>query len=393
MRVSAAVLGVVLIAAPIAGAQDTIRIRAGTPAWGTSVGLKEVYTIGGPPDYILGTLYATAIDRFNRMYIYDIKDKVLKRYGPDGAFLGTIGRQGSGPGEYRQFLGLSVIRDTMVIGWDMSNGRLTIYQPDGKLAEHVPMERTLTGLSGLLVSDTGSHIYLYSSYVMGPDRKPVSLPPNQLQWLRVSPEGKIVDSILEPQFKESEELVLRIMNTGNNFIPESSVWPSPMGGLVAGMGDTYRFMIRPLRGPVRVIEKDWKPISVGPDERSEWLAVAEALNRLDPKHPEYKIPKTKPAYRSLRVDLDGRIWVDLYTAAEKHELPPRIRPSPLPRIYWVQTRVFDLYDPAGRYLAKITLPFGSDLHAARGDRIWLRSVGPDGEDLLTAYTLTGIKGR
>ena len=45
---------------------------------------------------------------------------------------------------------------------------------------------------------------------------------------------------------------------------------------------------------------------------------------------------------------DGRIWIEIYDKATKRDLPPRVTPSPAPRIYWYQDRVFDVFDPGGR---------------------------------------------
>ena len=128
-----------------------------------------------------------------------------------------------------------------------------------------------------------------------------------------------------------------------------------------------------------------------PEERDQWVAYAGKMSELDPKHPQYSIPKIKPAYKYLESDQDGRIWVSVYAPAQKRDLPPRTTPSPLPRLYWQQNNVYDVFDSMGKYLGRVTFPWGSDFITARGDRVWTRSKGPDDEALLTAYAITGIR--
>ena len=55
-----------LTLAGVAAAQDTVRIKAGAPAWETNVTLTRVYEIGGPPDYMFGIVYSTVADKAGR---------------------------------------------------------------------------------------------------------------------------------------------------------------------------------------------------------------------------------------------------------------------------------------------------------------------------------------
>jgi hypothetical protein len=372
-----------------AGAQDTVRVGRGAPAWGNNVSLTRVYEIGGPPDYLLGLVYSTVADKAGRLYSVDLKARIINAFDENGRFTGQVGRDGEGPGEYRS-ANIAVVQDSILVVWDIAKARLSFFGPDRKFIRSAVVGRALSNISGSLVADTASHIYLLSTFSYGEDHKPINLPASQVRWLRIAPDGRIVDSIPVPPFTESSDPVLRT-TIGNNFIPESMTRPMATGGIAFGIGTTYRIGIRPLRGPVRMIERDWTPVPLTGDERDEWVAFADKASELDPKHPQYKIPKVKPAYRWFMPDQDGRIWVDLYTTATKRELPPRVRPSPMPRLHWQQDHVFDVFDSMGKYLARITVPASANFITAKGDRVWLSSTGPDDEALLTAYTITGIR--
>ena len=70
------------------------------------------------------------------------KPPALRRFGADGQYLGTLGRSGSGPGEYANSDGgLAVLRDGRILLRDPGNARLTVYAPDGGHQGSWPLQR------------------------------------------------------------------------------------------------------------------------------------------------------------------------------------------------------------------------------------------------------------
>lgn len=371
--------------ASTATAQDTVRVRAGAPAWGTNVGLKELYVLGGPPEYDIGIVYSTAVDKFNRVYVYDMKASQIRAYDANGKFLRTVGRKGGGPGEYGLVMGATIVEDTVLAAYDISGLRMNYYNPDGAFLRTVTLERNLnTTSTGVLVSDTQDRLYFKALWIRGPDGRGVNLPPAQQQTLRLATDGRVLDSVPIVTFPSSSTAF-------NPFKPGSAYWDTPIGGEIFGTGDTYRFAIRPWRGPIRIVEKDWTPTPVGSEERSQWIAHLEEAARRDPRRASFDIPKSKPAYKDLRATADGRIWVQVYAASEKRPVEPSTRPNPIPAVEWKQQPTYDVFDPSGVYLARVKAPWGSSLWYARGDRVWFQSIGPEEEQRLTAYQLTGIR--
>lgn len=62
----------------------------------------------------------------------------IRFYGPDGAHLRTVGREGGGPGEFRQLWGLIRMPGDTLVAWDWTAKRLTVYDPSGELVRVVP---------------------------------------------------------------------------------------------------------------------------------------------------------------------------------------------------------------------------------------------------------------
>jgi len=116
---------------------DTITIRtvAGS-VWGDTAELVSVLTIGvldGPDEYIFGDVRSLAVAPDGSVYAYDRHVRRLRKYSPDGWYLDTFGREGGGPGEYRNpDGGLAVLQDGRVLLRDPGNTRITVYAPDGE---------------------------------------------------------------------------------------------------------------------------------------------------------------------------------------------------------------------------------------------------------------------
>ncbi|KPK57062.1 MAG: hypothetical protein AMS21_11975, partial [Gemmatimonas sp. SG8_38_2] len=95
---------------------DTVVIRtvAGS-VWGDTAVLVADVTIGqfdGPDEYMFGSIRSLAAAPDGSIYLFDSHVPALRKYAPDGTYLATFGREGGGPGEYKQpDGGLTVLPD------------------------------------------------------------------------------------------------------------------------------------------------------------------------------------------------------------------------------------------------------------------------------------------
>ena len=95
---------------------DTIVVRTVSGSiWGERTELVEEVRIGvfeGAEEYTLGMVAGIAAVPDGSVYILDRQVPVLRKYAPDGTYVATFGREGGGPGEYRDSDGvLRVARD------------------------------------------------------------------------------------------------------------------------------------------------------------------------------------------------------------------------------------------------------------------------------------------
>lgn len=390
-RVSRLVVVQVVVMAQALEAQDTVRVRAdGPPKWGAVVGLVQEVAIGaldGPPEYAFGRIESAAMETSGGFYLFDLNDRQIRRYDRTGRFLNLVGKKGGGPGEYEYAHGMAVTRDGRLIVHDPQNSRITYFYPDGKVASDFPLLRA--GFYGTnFVIDTSGRIYQTVAY---PGRAAEG-PGSRQQYLRLTPEGAVVDSLLLPERKvdmtgPGRSFMLSTSDGGRwNFVERSHQAPFPPGGYLSGSSNAYRFVVTRPGQPVYVVERRYEPVPLGDAERNEWLQWATwfETNRAGFK---YLIPRTKPAIRALTGDHLGRVWVHVFGPAEKRNEPPRPPGDNRPLLTWKERNRFDVFSLAGEYLGRVTLPPETVLLAIRDNRILTRGKGPDGEDRVIIYRL------
>ncbi|HYH82452.1 MAG TPA: hypothetical protein VEX86_21855 [Longimicrobium sp.] len=71
--------------------------------------------------------YSFDVDR--RGYIYVADREAIRVLGTDGKLLRSIGRQGSGPGEFQHLLSVEVMAGDSLYAYDNGNGRATVFEP------------------------------------------------------------------------------------------------------------------------------------------------------------------------------------------------------------------------------------------------------------------------
>lgn len=100
--------------------------------------LEEVLRTGDVVDPDLGFSRVTSIGAAGdgRIFVLDGQERQVRVFSPEGERLGTIGRQGSGPGEFESPSGLGVLGDTVWVE-DFDTRGVTLFSTDGDLLKSV----------------------------------------------------------------------------------------------------------------------------------------------------------------------------------------------------------------------------------------------------------------
>lgn len=358
---------------------DTLVVRtvAGSE-WGAARLVPElrIGVLEGAEHEMFGEIQGLAVDEEDRVYVYDRLATALRRFGPDGAYLGTLNRQGGGPGEVQNSDGgLAVLPGGRVVIRDPGNGRFTVYGPDGAYRESWPGPASaFTSIPLFPAADGGFYSYNFAAGATG--------------LVRFGPDGAPRDTLVLPD-RQIEPAWLTARNEGSMQRMNVPFWPTaqwtfhPDGYYVSAV--TSRYAVDLLRGEtgagegptVLRIERTADAVPVAREERiAQERRITEIMRRLDPswRWDGPPVPETKPLIRSLLTGDDGRIWVQLHQPAvriqDEGEPGPDGGPPP-PR--FEEPIVFDVFEADGRYLGRIHAPEGLATFprmVARGDHVW-----------------------
>lgn len=367
------------------------------PATAKLTPIRTIGALDGPPEYAFGQLGEIAVDRRGRMYTYDEKDHQLRAYDAAGRFVTKIGRRGAGSGEYQSVVGVAIVADSLVAIHDPSLARITLFEPSGKLHRIISEPRATSWGGASFFGDNAGRVY-----VRIPVRKPGATEQTDesrafagARFLGFDMKGRLVDSIpvVLPQLAAPQPRSFRLLLAeGGHLAFRSSpdVVPAPDGSMIAGTGETMRFTITPRTGAPRVVQQPWTAVALTAAEHKNWEEWATHFSKQGGNF-KYDIPTPKPAYMDIKIDLGGRIWVSVFAKAEKRDIPPRAAGDKRPLLVWRQRATYDVYSAAGMLLGRVVMPPLQSLIQATGDQVFAMGKGPDDEQIITVYRLSGLK--
>ncbi len=114
--------------------------------WGKApkVSLAPIRTIGDvdTDDERLAFHYPSdvAVDKAGNIHVLDTGNARIQKFGPDGAYLATIGRKGQGPGEFILPSGLDLDKDGNLIVGDTGQSRVHVIIDGGRDARSIVLK-------------------------------------------------------------------------------------------------------------------------------------------------------------------------------------------------------------------------------------------------------------
>lgn len=369
---------------------DTTIVRTVSGSvWGERVALVEELRIGtkdgdGPDAF--GAIHSVVLFPDGAIAAFDGSVPALRLFDAGGKHLRTVGRDGAGPGEYRnQTLGLAVDRDGVLLMYDPRNARINRWTQDGSLLPSWPVSSQLFTSQALQVDTTGA------TYI----KVTVELPESGKEWkiglARLNPNGQVVDTLQRPPISGDAPPM------GTFFAPAKHWHINRAGDVVSGFSGRYAITVTGRTGTVVRFERAARPVELLAAERSNYQALADAMRQnpmIRPTPPPATVPNEKPFWRSIQSDLDGNVWVELHGPGEEFEPPPQRgqqRGPPVPPLRWREPRAYDVFRRDGTYLGRVELPSRTAFSEARGDRVWAIQRGEDDEQYIIRYRISGIQ--
>lgn len=320
-------------------------------------------------DSLFTQVTAIDVDSRGRIYAGDWYTARVAVLDSSGALLGTVGRKGLGPGEFRSIRGVQVLPGDSLLVYDPNAARLSTFAPDSsRAASVVNLAAALSGPEPHFIRRTPDNT-AYLALVRPPFTPGDSARQDLLRVLNLdgSPRG-------EPLRRFPSRSFLRV-NQGGGF----SVMPNPFGheGLFALDGEgrlhyawndrlsveTTDLLGRRVGGftmayaPPRVTEADAASVFDGMPEQAVGM-FRQALRD--------SLPERWPSVLALLADERGRLWMGLHGPAG-------------------EPREWALFEPDGRYVGSAFLPREAEVLAVRADRVYAAELSDAGVTSVVVY--------
>lgn len=286
-----------------------------------------------------------------RVLVADLGETAVRLLSARGVTLQTIGRVGSGPGEYRVPLRLLAYRGDTTLLIDRTLLRWLVIDPTGKTPRTIPFPKhvghPLTTALGFLPDGR----VVYQATIM---RLPSDDPMSAIAAIKLSGEQRDsleavrLPGVIRQKRGEGSDVVL--ITRGVRFSPEDDWVMAPDGAI--GIARVDPFHIEWLLASGKVVR--------GPEHRADLVPVTDS-EKLAAR--ELPLPSTKPPFiagQSL-ADPFGRLWVKHYSPSGS------------------ETARWSVFDRSGACVARVELPKRSSIEHL--SRLGVYVVRRDDDDL------------
>lgn len=376
---------------------DTAVVRTVSGSeWGRARLVEElrIGQVDGDEHEVFGRPGALAVGPAGDILVYDVQATALRRFDADGAYVGTIGGAGSGPGEYRNVAGMAVLEDGRIVVNDFGNGRFNVYAPDGSPQGMWPVRPSTAAMRPLHPTPDGG-VFLHDV------RRPRAGAPSDEVLVRLDRDGEPRDTLLIPDADyRPPGLEVRTehgaMGTNLPFAPTRHWSVSAGGELVTMIGDRYAVHVHRADGFVLRIARVVDPVPVSPDER---IAEEDRVTRWFRRSVEGwrwdgpSIPATKPPIQWLHTGRDGSIWVRIARPGSPIPEPARTAGA---HTFVREPVVFDVFEPDGVFLGQVDAPAGLQLRpypVLDRDHVWAVMHDDDGVSFVARLRIVRDNGR
>jgi hypothetical protein len=296
------------------------------------------------------------------LVVADAGSHQVRRYAADGTLQWRVGRDGEGPGEFRQLANVARFRGDSVIAFDYWLGRATVIGPDGGVGRAFHPYGPKPAVERLLALDDTLLVAQVSAYARMEGNAGLFRIPAHV--VTISAAGAVTDTVTEMHGIETFLLERGDMRP---LFPRTGRIATGHGRVHVGDAERMEIEVWSPEGRVeRIVRVPAYDLAISPRELERERALmlgARPSSRARELVAALPDPATRPAYAQLVVDATGAVW-----AAGFRALADTIGPT-----------AWELFDADGTWLGATELP--RTLRVLEIGEDWVLAVHPDEMDV------------
>lgn len=288
-----------------------VRNAGEPPRWGLeqTLDLGSIGSVGEPAPDEFGRITSVLADADGNVYVGDSQAATIRVFSPDGRLLRSIGRSGSGPGEFGTVYPMAWAGDTIAV-LDPGNARIATFTRGGEWAGSWRWQ-PLTGDVRFLPGGRGE-AWGQGSRRVGERGETVFV-----RYTAAGPQ----DTLVAPQWPDALQPIVCPNPADGSisfflvpFAPKLVSAMTPGGHWAIAPSAAYRIAITtPAGDTLRIIERQHQPALI---TDAEWDAETEEFRTFREEVPgarcdgEMTRPEFQSAIRHITFDDRGRMWVE-----------------------------------------------------------------------------------
>jgi len=292
-------------------AQETIQLP-GEDRW-LDADFEEVYRVGslaGEDWEQFGRIAGLAFDGAGNLYVLDRQAARVVVVAPDASRLRTIGREGDGPGEFRQPTRIAVTAEGQATVFDRTQSTFHIFDPGGQLVRTVRMpggalmtsmpELDRTGADHSVIPN-GTVSSVSFGMLTGPDSQEPAGRRRPVTRLLLGGDEVETDTVVHAWMAAPEPADARPRNEGVTWVGGRTLALAPsllVGGLPDGrlvFSDSSDYRIRVVGADGTVVRVLTRPIAPRPvsdrDREAELDRRRQEQERVESQRPRSEMPE------------------------------------------------------------------------------------------------------
>jgi hypothetical protein len=330
-----------------------------------------------------GMILGIALDDQGFLYVGDYKANNIKKFDSSGKFLKTIGKAGQGPGDFNGPVELEFSHGCLYVREGM-NSRVSILRSDGSFIKSIPIDFQKGSWMAMRSLPDGRFM-VHREKVDYNDLNA----PQELFLDLFSAELDYIKTIYHRQVRSNK--YIREPYYSNVPIPFAPMvyWDVTADGKIAvGYSDHLEIEIYdPDKGKISGFTHSSKPVEVTSQDQEQFFANMSSTVRTGSNvvmkrgAPEWivkntEFPKYFSAFRNVKVDGQGNIWVVPWMSASQKAAPD-----------------FDAFTPDGKFLGRVQIDdekFMPYRPVWLPNGFWSAKTSADGEYQVVKYKITGL---